>query len=84
MYLLRMMPDDLFKKLPKFGKLNFRTAKVPWDLQVSFLTRTKCLALTQSFVVEKKIAKDKSGMLDILSTFFSIESWGKKQQLLLH
>jgi len=23
-----MMPDDLFKKLPKFGKINFGTAKV--------------------------------------------------------
>ena len=22
------MPDDIFKKLPKFGKLNFGTAKV--------------------------------------------------------
>jgi len=26
--LLHVMPDDLFKKLPKFGKMKFETAKV--------------------------------------------------------
>jgi len=40
------MPDDFFKKLPKFGKMNFGTAKVHYNARFGrkWSYRTKYLS----------------------------------------
>ncbi len=44
------MPDDVFKKVPKFGKLKFGTAKVHWCPKMLRITSLENRILHKSMI----------------------------------